>query len=238
MNGVQAYAQTKTGPVDELIEKYRYLVHQIAHQLGSRLPPSIGVQDLVQCGVLRLIEVVGEFVPTKGASFETYARLRIRGAMLDEIRAHSWAPRSVFKKARDISAGIAALESELGRAPEASEIAARLEISMDEYHQALNNLSATNLLSLDELLEGSGQELAPRSGLASSMSTEDDVALLEVQKRLANAIRRLSEREQQILNMHYQEEFSFRTIADILGVSAPRISQLHTQALLRLRALL
>jgi len=220
---------------DDLISDHIDLVRRIAHHLSARLPSSVEIDDLFQAGMIGLLEAAGNFDSTKGASFGTYAGIRIRGAMLDEVRKIDWTPRSVYRKYREVSNMIRSIEAEKGGPAEGHEVAAGLKITLDEYHEILRDTTGCRLFSLDETLEepAFGREL-PRSKTA----TPDQVLNQnEFREELAAAVEKLPERESMVLSLYYERELNLKEIGAVLGVSESRVCQIHGQALIRLRSM-
>ncbi|PVZ13804.1 RNA polymerase, sigma 28 subunit, SigD/FliA/WhiG [Pseudomonas sp. URIL14HWK12:I9] len=219
----------------ELIERYAPLVKRIAYHLLARLPASVQVEDLIQAGMIGLLEVSTKYDSTKGASFETYAGIRIRGAMLDEVRKGDWAPRSVHRNTRMVSDAIRAVEARTGRDAKDHEVAAELKMSLDEYYGILNDTLGSRLFSFDDLLqEGEHEGAHDESAISGepSRGLEDE----RFQKALAEAIANLPERERLVLSLYYDEELNLKEIGEVLGVSESRVSQLHSQCAARLRS--
>ena len=217
--------------LDALVERHAPLVKRIAFHLKRRMPPA-SVEDLIQAGLIGLIEAARSFDGSRGASFETYAGIRIRGAMIDEIRRGDWAPRSVHRNARRVSSAIRAIEARTGREASDLEVAQELGMELDEYHRMAQDCMGTRLFSIDELA-ASGGELEDDPGAA---GPHDDVLRAQWQRNLAEAIDGLPERERLVLALYYQEELNLKEIGQVLGVSESRVSQIHSQAALRLRA--
>ncbi|WAH61503.1 MULTISPECIES: RNA polymerase sigma factor FliA [Pseudomonas] len=221
----------------ELIERYAPLVKRIAYHLLARLPASVQVEDLIQAGMIGLLEVSTKYDSTKGASFETYAGIRIRGAMLDEVRKGDWAPRSVHRNTRMVSDAIRAIEAKTGRDAKDHEVAAELQLSLDDYYAILNDTLGSRLFSFDDLLQDGGEheglhEDGASAGLEPSRDLEDE----RFQAALADAIANLPERERLVLALYYDEELNLKEIGEVLGVSESRVSQLHSQCAARLRS--
>jgi RNA polymerase sigma factor for flagellar operon FliA len=216
--------------IRDLVEQHADLVKRIAHHLLGRLPPSVQLDDLIQSGMIGLIEASNKYDGTKGASFETYAGIRIRGAMLDEIRKGDWVPRSVHRNTRNISAAIKQVEDQTGRDAQDEEVAAVLGISLENYHQQLQESLSGRLYSFEEL---NAQDMTEDDAFNQAF---DGVAKDEFQIQLAQAISELPEREQLVLALYYDEELNLKEIGQILGVSESRVSQIHSQAALCLRS--
>ncbi len=218
-----------------LVEQYAPMVKRIALHLLSRLPPNVQLNDLIQSGMVGLLEVAKKYDSAKGASFETYAGIRIRGAMLDDIRKDDWAPRSVHRNARRVAVAIKTVEGRTGRDAADAEVAKELGVPLDDYYTYLRDSAGTRLFSYDDLLENQGE------GVLGEADTEISEPLDEVQKQafsrnLAGAISDLPEREKLVLALYYKEELNLKEIGLVLGVSESRVSQIHSQAALRLRA--
>jgi len=234
MDRVAAYNEVAigTGPDAELLQ-YATLVKRIAYHLLTRLPPTVLLEDLVQVGMVGLIEAWRNYDSSQGASFETYAGIRIRGSMLDEIRRSDWTPRSVHRKSREVAEAIRRVENEKGRDAKDSEIAEVLDISLDEYHHILQDSVGSRVLSIDELeslgVTGSGQVSADQSPI-------DGIEREAFKKALAAAIGDLPERERLIISLYYDDELNLREIGEVLGVTESRVCQIHSQATARLRA--
>lgn len=235
MIGYASYSSNQYISQDELVTSHVDLVKRIAHHLIARLPSSVEIDDLLQAGMIGLLEASRNFDASKGASFDTYAGIRIRGSMLDEVRRLDWTPRSVHQKHRQVSEAVREIQAETGRPAESQEIAARLGISIDEYHDILADTAGSRLFSFEEANEDwqVGHELP-----ASDIATPDQ-ALDEDQFReyLVEAISELPERERLVLSLYYERELNLKEIGAVLGVSESRVCQIHGQALIRLRAM-
>lgn len=219
---------------DDLVTRHAALVKRIAHHLAARLPSNVEVDDLMQAGMLGLLEAAGNFDPNRGASFETYAGIRIRGAMLDDIRKHDWTPRSVHHKYRKVTEAIHAIEAETGRAAESAEIAGRMGVSIDEYHRILSDSASSRLFSLDETLDEANVHRPPPA--ATSATPDEELYRSQFRDSLADAIDRLPERERLVLSLYYEQELNLKEIGQVLEVSESRVCQIHGQAVMRLRA--
>ncbi len=227
---LSAYAEDQ----DSLVERYAPLVKRIAIHLKGRLPETVQLDDLVQSGLIGLLEAVRNYDHSHGASFETYASIRIRGAMLDEVRRNDWVPRSVHRRARELAAAVKAIEARCGRHAQDSEIAEELGLSLDEYFRLLQEISGNRVLSFDEL----GQE--DESGLEQVACTGPGVVdTLEREQMhgvLSDCIEQLPERERLVMSLYYGDEMNLKEIGQVLGVSESRVCQIHSQALVRLKA--
>jgi len=219
---------------NELVVAHEPLVKRIAFHLMSRLPASVQVDDLIQAGMIGLIEASRKFDPEQGASFETYAGIRIRGAMLDEIRRTDWTPRSVHRKAREVAEAVRRIENEKGRDARDVEVAEAMGLGLDEYHKILQDATGCRIFSFED--PGSVGE----DGLAQSHRQPnqplENLQNCDFKHGLAGAIKGLPERERLVMALYYDEELNLREIGEILGVSESRVCQIHGQALIRLRA--
>lgn len=218
-----------------LVEQYAPMVKRIAHHLLGRLPANVQLNDLIQAGMVGLLESARKYDANKGASFETYAGIRIRGAMLDDVRKDDWAPRSVHRNARRIADAIKTVESRTGRDAHDNEVAQELGISLDEYYSHLQDSAGTRLFSFDDVLENDEAGLESQSGFKAAGPMEK-VQRQAFRSNLAQAITTLPERERLVLALYYHEELNLKEIGSVLGVSESRVSQIHSQAALRLRA--
>lgn len=217
----------------KLVEQHASLVKRIAHHLMARLPASVLVDDLIQAGMIGLLEASKNFDGSKGASFETFAGIRIRGAMLDEIRKGDWTPRSVHKNSRAIAEAISQVEKDTGRDARDHEVAEKLQVSMGEYHQMLNEVNAGRMVGIEDL--GVTEDVITTEQTRGTDAPFDDLLQGSFQKALAHAITTLPEREAIVLSLYYDEELNLREIGEVLEVSESRISQIHSQAMLRLK---
>jgi RNA polymerase sigma factor for flagellar operon FliA len=217
-----------------LIAEHTVLVKRIAYHLLARLPASVLVDDLIQSGMIGLLEASNNFDNAKGASFETFAGIRIRGAMLDEIRRGDWTPRSVHKNSRLVSAAIKSLEMQLGRDVSDQEVASKLEMSLSAYHNILNEVSSGKILGIDDL--GINEESLPASNTQNNDEPYQQIEQVIFKKSLSECISSLPEREALVLSLYYDEELNLREIGQVLDVSESRVSQIHSQALHRLKA--
>lgn len=220
---------------EQLVERHAPLVKRIAHHLLAKMPASVQVDDLIQSGLVGLLEASRNYDVSKGASFETYAGIRIRGAMIDDVRRGDWAPRSVHRNARLVSSGIQAVEKRHGRDASDQEVAQELGLSIDNYHKMVKDSASSRLFSYDEITGGDDD----RSVEQFASDAEDPVDGIEknaMRASLATCIGELPERERLVLALYYDEELNLKEIGLILGVSESRVSQIHSQAAARLRA--
>jgi RNA polymerase sigma factor for flagellar operon FliA len=238
----QQYRKTKDqGIRDRLILTYAPLVKYVAGRLGSGLPAHVDENDLVSYGLLGLIGAIERYDPDRDVKFETYAIARIKGSIIDELRALDWVPRSIRSRARDIERAIADLESKLGRTPTDEEVSAKLGITEEEFDDSLSEISRSSIAALDELWtisSSGGDQVALIDTIEDTQGPEPQAALAETELKeaLAESISRLPERERLVVTLYYYEELTLREIGEVLGVTESRVSQLHTKAILRLKA--
>ena len=225
---------------DRLILTYAPLVKYVAGRLGSGLPAHVDENDLVSYGLLGLIGAIERYDPDRDIKFETYAIARIKGAIIDELRALDWVPRSVRSRAREIERAIAELEAKLGIAPTDEQIAEKIGITIKELEDSLTDISRSSIAALDELwsVSGDGDQVSLMDTIEDTTGPPPAEVLDETETReaLAEAIARLPEREKLVVTLYYYEELTLREIGEVLGVTESRVSQLHTKAILRLKA--
>lgn len=235
MSSVRAYkASSAAHNTDALVVGNAELVKRIAYHLAGRLPASVEVADLIQAGMLGLLEAAAHYTADRGASFETYAGIRIRGAMLDALRKLDWAPRSVHRKARAAAAAVREIEAQFGREARDSEIADRMGVSLENYHKIAQDAASCRIASLDDT---SGED----ESLLGKLEDERADPFLDVthdgfRAALAGAIKELPERERLVMSMYYDDELNLKEIGAVLKVTESRVCQLHGQALVRLKA--
>lgn len=225
---------------DALIEAHLPQVRFVAERLASKLPSSVDRDDLVGAGVLGLLDAVDKYDPARGVMFKTYAEQRVRGAMLDSLRDLDWAPRSMRRRAREIEVACAQITQERGRPALEEEVAAALKITISEFHSVLNDLRGLSVIALDGS-DDEDQELGALAKQVPSNPAHTPLAVYErIEKRdkLAAAINQLPERERQVVALYYVEELTMKEIGKVLGITESRVSQVHTQAVLRMRAAL
>lgn len=229
-----------TAARDALILNFSPLVKYVAGRLAASLPQTVETADLISYGIFGLIDAIEKYDPDRAIKFETYAIARIKGAIIDELRAMDWVPRSVRSRAREIEQAYVDLENSLKRVPTDAEVASHLGVSLSEYHDILAKLSYTSVVSFEELWVGGDRE----DGQSAISSIRDDRAddpvtvfeSTEIKKILADAIERLPDREKTVIALYYYEGLTLKEIGQVLGVTESRVSQLHTKAVLRLRA--
>ncbi len=226
---------------ERLILHYAPLVKYVAGRVGVGLPPNIEQADLVSYGIFGLIDAIEKFDIHRAIKFETYAISRIRGAIIDELRAIDWIPRSVRYKAREVERAYASLEGELHRSPTEAEVAERLGIGIGDLHHIFSQVSYVNVVALDELLSVGGEK-GDKLSLVDTLEdtkAEDPVTAFEAEETkflLAQAINQLPEREKIVVTLYYYEGLTLAEIGRVLGVTESRICQMHTKAVLQLRA--
>lgn len=232
--GLGIYHQASERAAEALVRSHAPLVKKIALHMMARLPDSVLLEDLMQAGMIGLLEAANKYEPSRGASFETYAGIRIRGAIVDEIRKGDWVPRSVHRNARRISEAIRVVESREHRDARDNEIAAEMGLSISDYHSYLADAVCGRLFSLEALSETGEAPLD--EDVMHGENPLDGLQQEAFQASLADAIEMLPEREKLVLALYYQEELNLKEIGAVLGVSESRVSQIHSQAAMRLRA--
>ncbi|MDX1668843.1 MAG: RNA polymerase sigma factor FliA [Limnobacter sp.] len=231
---------TAQGTIDrnQQIDQYIPLVRRLAHHLIAKLPASVQIDDLVQAGLIGLMDAISKFEEGQGAQFETYASQRIRGSMLDELRQADWMPRSVRQSQRKIEAAIVKAEQKYGRSPTEAEVAEVLGMPLDEYQTMLFESRGAQLVFYDDYAEdGDGEGYLDRQTEGDEES--DPMSVLtdhRFREALIEQIENLPEREKMLMGLYYEQELNFREIAAVLGVTESRVCQLHTQAVTRLRS--
>jgi RNA polymerase sigma factor for flagellar operon FliA len=233
VDALAAYGKVTQLNQESFVKTYALLVKRIAHHLQAKLPHSIQLDDLIQAGMMGLLEAARHYDITKGASFETYAGIRIRGHMLDEVRRNDWVPRSVYRNARLIAFAVRAVENRLGREAKDSEVAAELKVSLDDYYDMLKDAAGSQLYGFEDL------------GLTDDMLKSDSSNLSEphanvmqddLKHHLTEIIKSLPEKERLVLSLYYERDLNLKEIGEVLEVSESRVCQIHTQAMLRIRA--
>jgi RNA polymerase sigma factor for flagellar operon FliA len=226
------------GSREELLRRHLALVKQVVQRLAVRKPPHIDIDDLVSWGIVGLLDAIKKYDPRKEASFATYAQFRIRGAILDHLRSLDWVPRSVRQKASLLEKTCHRLENALGRPVTEEEVAAELGVGLKEYQELLGKVGEMCLFSLEDLGFGSGEERFYSGEQTELLDRGDPLAALLTQERIdivADAIGRLPERERLVVTLYYHEELTMKEVGAVLGLTESRVSQIHSQAMLRLR---
>jgi len=226
-----------TVDVDGYVRQYAPLVRRLAHQMVARLPANVELDDMIQAGMMGLMDAAARFEVSQGTQFEVYAAQRIRGAMLDELRANDWMPRSARKSQRDIESAIHRLENRLQRAPFEAEVAAELGLPVTEYQDMLNGARGSQLVYLDDLRGGSDDEDYLERYLV--IDGQEPAAILRdkrFREALVAAIEELPEREKMLLSLYHEQDMNLREIGAVMGVTESRVCQLHSQAVARLRS--
>jgi RNA polymerase sigma factor for flagellar operon FliA len=223
---------------DRLLLHYAPLVKYVAGKVGTGLPAHIDTGDLIGSGIFGLVDAIEKFDPSRGWKFETYAMQRIRGAILDDLRSQDWVPRAVRSRAREVERAIERLNARLNRTPTDEELARELDITVDELRDLYGQLRLTSVVALEELLSP-GRESASLVEALQDEDAPDPVSVLvdrDNRRQLADAIAQLPERDRTIVSLYYFESLTLAEIGKVLGVTESRVSQLHTRAVLRLRA--
>jgi len=227
------YAEIQKDQRDQRIIENIGLVKRIAYHLIARLPSNVQVDDLIQAGMLGLIEASKNYDPSQGASFETYAGIRVRGAMLDDVRHSDWSPRSLHRKMRQVREAVHELENTTGRDARDQEVADKLEITLDEYHAIKRDSANAQIFSLDQSEEDPGQQNRLKSTQSDPFETLQSSSF---KAGLAKVIASLSEREQMVMSLYYNEELNLKEIGQVLDISESRVCQIHSQALKNIRS--
>jgi RNA polymerase sigma factor for flagellar operon FliA len=224
----------------KVINEFSPLIKYIASRIAIRLPPHIDLNDLINAGVIGLIDAIEKFDASKQIKFKTYAEFRIRGAILDELRSMDWVPRSVRQKARKVEDAYSRLEYNLGRPASDEEVAREMKIDIDSFHKLLSETASVSLLSLDDLGEDDS-DLSKRNLLEYILQDERDwpshkIRYAEVRDMVAQAIQSLPEKERMVISLYYYDELTMKEIGHVLKFTESRVSQIHTKAILRLRS--
>ncbi len=234
MNAHAMYNEVVTVEPEGLVAANANLVKRIAFHLMNRLPPSVQAEDLIQAGMIGLLEAAKHYDASQGASFETYAGIRVRGAMLDEIRRSDWTPRSVHRKSREAAETLRSMEQATGRDAKGHEVAEQMGLDLRAYHLILTESSAAHVFSFDQPDDHTGETIdLPQSDEA---TPGEQAEYQSFRTALAESIKNLPERESLVMSLYYDEDLNLREIGDILGVSESRVCQIHGQALVRLKA--
>ncbi|BCK86682.1 RNA polymerase sigma factor FliA [Sideroxyarcus emersonii] len=221
---------------EECLKEYAPLVKRIAHHMMLKLPGSVEVDDLIQAGMMGLLDAASRYDELRGAQFETYAAQRIRGAMLDELRGADWLPRSLRRDMRRIEVAVSRLQQKLGKAPSETEIARELGVSLPEYQEMLQEGRGAQLLYYEDFHGEGDEDFFERFEFSSDSNPLELLQDGRFREALVQAIERLPERERMMMGMHYEQDMNLREIGEVMGVSESRVCQLHSQAVARLRA--
>lgn len=232
-------SKEKLGTREEIIVEYSSLIRYIAQKIAARLPANIDLDDLISAGVIGLMDAIEKYDPSRDNKFKTYAEFRIRGAILDELRAQDWVPRSVREKAKMLERAYAKIEQDKGRQATDEEICAYLKISQDEYYELLNEVRSISLLSYEDLHNFSKGDKRTDVGVSGSgkMQTPfSELSVARLKSLISASIEDLPEKQRLVLSLYYYEDLNLKEIGKVLDVTESRVSQLHTQAILRLRS--
>ena len=227
---------SSSAEIEQCVVKFAPLVKRLAYYMMAALPPSVEIDDVIQSGMMGLLDAAKRFQDTFGAQFETYATQRIRGSMLDELRAGDWLPRGLRKTQRTIEGALQRLEHRLGRIPSEGEMAKELGVALEEYQEMLQEARGYQLIYFDQTDDDEGSDPFLDRNVSDDESNPIDILGDErFRKAVIGAIENLPEREQMLMGLYYEQELNFREIAAILGVTESRVCQLHSQAVARLR---
>jgi RNA polymerase sigma factor for flagellar operon FliA len=230
-------AHGKKDQKDELLNQHAILVKKLAYQLKAKLPPSVELDDLIQAGMMGLLDAVNRYEDTHGAQFETYAAQRIRGSMLDELRSSDWLPRSIRKNMRDVEHAISQLEQQLGQPPSEADVAKKLNLSLADYHGMLGDCSGHQLVYYEDFHDtDSGEHFLDRFQTDNASDPIKGLLVSDFRDALIAAIDALPEREKLLMGLYYEQELNLKEIGAVMNVSESRVCQLHSQAVARLRA--
>lgn len=230
------YTATGTLCKQDYVSQYAPLVKRLASHLFSRLPASVQLDDIVQAGMIGLMDAADRYRDDQGAQFETFAAQRIRGAMLDELRKNDWVPRGMRKAQRSIEAALSRLEQKLGRPPGEQEVATELGMSLAQYQGLLQDAHGSQLLHFQDFDQDGDNQFLDHHLVKEQADPQQLLQDKRFRKKLVKAIEQLPEREKMLMGMYYDKELNFREIAEVLGVTESRVCQLHSQAVARLRA--
>jgi len=224
---------------EEIIIEYAPLVRYVAQKIASRLPPNIELDDMISCGVIGLMDAIEKFDPTRDNKFKTYAEFRIRGSILDELRSQDWVPRSVREKAKIVEKAYAKLEKDLGRPATDEEMCEELQCSMDDFHELINKSKSVSLLNIEDaaaMSKGDKKLMVSLMETSRSANPQNAVSFKRAQEIIKDGIKSLPEKQRLVLSLYYFEDLNLKEIGQVLDVTESRVSQLHTQAILKLKA--
>lgn len=223
---------------NEIIVEYAPLVRYIAQKIASRLPSNIELDDLISCGVIGLMDAIEKFDPSRDNKFKTYAEFRVRGAILDELRAQDWVPRSIREKAKLVERAYSKLESELGRPATDEEMCEELNCTQEEFHDLLNKSKSVSLLNIDDSATFNRGDKKLMAGLMEDSRDANPfhaVSYKNIRDKIKEGIKTLPEKQRLVLSLYYYEDLNLKEIGQVLDVTESRVSQLHTQAILKLK---
>ena len=224
---------------EEVIIRYSPMIKYVANRIAMRLPPHIEVDDLISVGVLGLMDAISKYDSSRGAKFKTYAEFRVRGAILDELRAMDWVPRSIRQKASSVDKVVQSLQMKLSRSPEDQEVAKEMGVSLEQFHATLNETKSIPVFSLDDLgiAKDSGEQQSLLDCLAGKADADPQtqIRLTELKEIIAKAIDTLPEKERLMVSLYYYEELTMKEIGAVLEITESRVSQIHSKAVYRLR---
>jgi RNA polymerase sigma factor for flagellar operon FliA len=235
VDALAAYSKVDEQGQDALVRIHALLVKRIAHHLLGRLPQTVQLDDLIQAGMIGLLEAARHYDATKGASFETYAGIRIRGHMLDEVRRNDWVPRSVYRNSRKISEAVQIIENKLGREAKDTEIAEELGLAVEEYHDMLQDSAGSHLYGFEDV-GVTDDVLHGEEGCGASTEPQSRVLHDDMMTHLAQIIDGLPQKERLVLSLYYEQDLNLKEIGEVIGVSESRVSQILSQATLRIRS--
>ena len=224
---------------EEVIIRYSPMIKYVANRIAMRLPPHIEVDDLISVGVLGLMDAISKYDSSRGAKFKTYAEFRVRGAILDELRSLDWVPRSIRQKASKVDKVVQGLQAKLRRTPEDEEVAQEMGLSLDQFHETLNETKSIPIFSLEDL--GIAKESGDQQSLLDCLAGKADadpqtqIRLVELKEIIAKAIDALPEKERLMVSLYYYEELTMKEIGAVLDITESRVSQIHSKAVYRLR---
>ena len=239
LKNLKDYREIDANIRDEIVVEYAPLIRYIAQKIASRLPSNIELDDLISCGVIGLMDAIQKFDPSRDNKFKTYAEFRVRGAILDELRAQDWVPRSVREKAKLIEKTYSKLESELGRPATDEEMCSALEISQDEFYDLLNKAKSVSLLNIDDSAAFNRGDKKLMAGLMEESKHTNPftaVSYKNIREKIKEGILVLPEKQRLVLSLYYYEDLNLKEIGQVLEVTESRVLQLHTQAILKLKA--
>jgi RNA polymerase sigma factor FliA len=224
---------------DEIVIEYAPLIKYIAQKIAARLPSNIELDDLISCGVIGLMDAIQKFDPTRDNKFKTYAEFRVRGAILDELRAQDWVPRSIREKAKLVERAYAKLESNLGRPAIDEEMCKELNLTQEEFYDLLNKAKSVSLLNIDDSTTFNRGDKKLMAGLMEDSRSNNPfsaVSYKDARDKIKEGIMSLPEKQRLVLSLYYYEDLNLKEIGQVLTVTESRVSQLHTQAIMKLRA--